>query len=112
METPNIIAIKNLKELQDLISSEKRGIIVDWYAKWCAPCCMISSYYEKLAKELSASICFTKVDVDIAEDAAKHYQISSLPTFMAFKQEKPLDTFTAASKEKLTKMVNDLLYLQ
>lgn len=112
METHNIIAIRNLKELQELIASEKRGIIVDWYALWCVPCRMISSYYEKLAKELSTSICFTKVDVDIAEDAAQHYQISSLPTFMAFKQQKQLDLFTGASKEKLTKMVNDLLYLQ
>lgn len=112
METQNIIAIQNLKQLQDLIASEKRGVIVDWHAAWCGPCRMISSYYEKLAKELSGSICFTKVDVDIAEDAAKHYEITSLPTFMAFKQGKQLDTFTGASKEKLTKMVNDLLYLQ
>jgi thioredoxin 1 len=112
METPNIIAIKNLKELQDLVASEKRGVIVDWRAAWCGPCRAISSYYEKLAKELSTSICFIEIDVDIAEDAAKHYEITSLPTFMAFKQEKHLDTFTGASKEKLTKMVNDLLYLQ
>ncbi len=61
----------------------KDNIIVDFYAKWCGPCRMLSPIIEEVSKE--ENIELLKVDVDEHPDIAKRYGIMSIPTIILFK---------------------------
>jgi len=58
-------------------------VLVDFYAQWCGPCKLISPELDQLSKTFS-DIIFMKVDVDQIEELASEFEISSMPTIIAF----------------------------
>lgn len=81
--------INSLAELQSLFSSNTY-VALDFYADWCPPCKMISPVYESLSKQHSVPglLAFAKVNVDHVGDVAAAYRITSMPTFLFFKEGK------------------------
>ncbi|KAI4859510.1 thioredoxin-like protein [Hypoxylon rubiginosum] len=78
--------VGSLAELQSLFASTTY-VAVDFYADWCGPCKQIAPHYAALAKQHSAPgvLAFAKVDVDAAQDAARAFGVTAMPTFMFFK---------------------------
>jgi thioredoxin 1 len=96
--------IKNAKEYDDVLSSNK-SVFVDFYADWCGPCKMVSPIVEKLAEE-NTGIVFIKVNVDENPDIAQRYGIMSIPTLIAMKDGKPVQTSVGFKpKEELEDMI-------
>ena len=61
----------------------------------CPPCKAIAPEIEKLsAEEGNGAVVFLKVDVDKAEDAAADNGISAMPTFIFFKKESKVNSFS------------------
>lgn len=75
-------------------------IVVDFSAEWCGPCKMIAPTFEALSKEHD-SVVFIHVDVDVLEDLPDGSDVRGVPTFKFFKDDKLLDTFSGANKDKL-----------
>ncbi|XP_075228747.1 thioredoxin-2-like isoform X2 [Lycorma delicatula] len=75
-------------------------VVIDFFAKWCGPCKMISPKIEELAKEYP-DVVFLKVDVDECEDISSEYEISSMPTFIFIKNGNKLESFSGANYDKL-----------
>lgn len=73
-----------------IINDEKLSII-DFYATWCMPCRILSPILDQVAENMS-SVNFYKLDIDEYEDIAKRFRVFSVPTLMAFKQGKLLDS--------------------
>ncbi|MCL2328455.1 MAG: thioredoxin family protein [Bacteroidetes bacterium] len=42
----------------------KRGIVIDLYASWCAPCHRLAPIFERVAEEYSEYYDFYKVDIE------------------------------------------------
>ncbi len=63
-------------------------VVVDMYATWCGPCKMMAPLFEQLSQELAGSYKFVKVDIDQERDLAIQYNVSSIPTFLFFKDGK------------------------
>ncbi|KAF1990600.1 thioredoxin 1 [Aulographum hederae CBS 113979] len=79
----------SLSALQTLFSTHTY-VLLDFTATWCGPCKSISPIFAQLAKSYSVPslLAFAKVDVDAAQDIARQYGVSAMPTFMAFKEGK------------------------
>ena len=65
--------------------------IVDFYATWCMPCRMLKPIMERV-EDKRDDIKFFSVDISANEEIAKQYKIFSVPTLVAFKDGKVLDT--------------------
>ncbi len=70
--------------------------VVDFWASWCAPCRFMAPIVKELAAELAGRVAFGKLDVDGNPLTASRYGIMSIPTFIIFKNGKPLDMIVGA----------------
>ena len=65
---------------------ENEIVLIDFWADWCGPCKMFAPTYEKISDEFS-NVVFAKVDTEANQDLAAQFQIRSIPTLMAFKDQ-------------------------
>lgn len=72
--------------------------ILDFYSDWCHPCKLIAP----LLTEFSTKYNISKVNVDRCSEAVSSYGIRGIPTLVAVKNGKVLDTRVGnASKSEL-----------
>jgi thioredoxin 1 len=79
----------SLADLRSLFSTTTY-VALDFHADWCGPCKAIAPMYQKAADTYSIPgvFVFAKVNVDQAQDIAREYGVSAMPTFMFFKEGK------------------------
>lgn len=77
--------INKKSEFNKIISESKIPVIVKFFATWCGPCKMIAPVFEKLSQEFEKQVKFIEIDVDDCEGIAGNYYVSSVPTFIIFK---------------------------
>lgn len=73
-------------EFEHLIK-DNNNVIIDFYATWCGPCKMLSPIINKIANEHS-NVTFVSVDVDVADELADLFQITSIPTLAYIKNSR------------------------
>ena len=61
-------------------------VLVDFWADWCGPCKMFAPTYETVSEKYP-NIVFGKVDTEDQQELAGYFQIRSIPTLMAFKEQ-------------------------
>src|SRR5580658_4382332 len=59
-------------------------VLVDFWAEWCGPCRSMNPAIESLARDFK--VC--KVNIDTNQQLASHYDISSIPALLIFKDGK------------------------
>lgn len=79
------VKVINSRDFNDEINNNL--VLIDFFAKWCGPCKMISPIVEELSNEIT-SVSFCKVDVDENNDLASSLGILSIPTLLLYKQGK------------------------
>ena len=60
-------------------------VFLDLWAAWCGPCRMFAPIFEQAAKTHS-DIVFGKVDTEAQQELAAAFNIRSIPTLMAFRE--------------------------
>ena len=102
---PNITKI----EFDEILASENKPIIVDTWAPWCGPCKSIEPFFEQLSEKYSDQMRFVKMNMDEEPAFAQQYMITSLPTFVVFKDGKPYNSMIGNNRGKLEKLVKEIL---
>jgi thioredoxin 2 len=83
------------ENLTALLSSDL-PVVIDFWAPWCNPCIGFSPVFEDVAKQFDGKARFIKINTETQQTLAAQYQIRSIPTIMAFKHGKRIDTINGA----------------
>jgi thioredoxin 2 len=71
-------------------------VIVDFWAAWCGPCKMMGPAFEEAATSFALKARFAKVDTENQQNIAARFGIRSIPTIIAFKDNKEIDRVSGA----------------
>ncbi|MDB4614619.1 thioredoxin [bacterium] len=88
-------------QFSDEVLNSDQPVLVDFWASWCPPCKMMEPMVERLHDEVaeSSSAKIVAVNIDRNPQTAGEYTVSSVPTFIAFKNGKPVARQTGAATE-------------
>ncbi len=74
------------KENFEQVVTSNATVIVDYWAPWCGPCRGFAPVFEKVS-EMHPDVVFAKVNTDVEQEIAAHFQIRSIPTLMVFREQ-------------------------
>jgi thioredoxin 1 len=95
--------VTTLSAFTSILKGNKH-VFVDFYADWCGPCRMIAPIVDNLSKA-NSHIAFVKVNVDDAQELAREYGVSAMPTFLAFTNGTKVAEIVGADKAKIESTV-------
>jgi len=92
------------------IGAASEVVVVDFWAEWCGPCKMISPILEEIATEQHGKVKVAKLNVDDNPDAARRYEVMSIPTLLVFRDGQPVKRLIGAKgKGQLLEELNEFL---
>ena len=89
----------------EVLSSEI-PVLVDFWAEWCGPCVMMGPILEDLNEDLSDKIKIGKINIDDNQEITQKFNISSIPTFILFKNNELIEQVTGSmTQDELSKII-------
>lgn len=82
---------KEFSNFKELINNVELPVLVDFYAKWCGPCHLMSSILEEINPQIKNRIQLVKIDTEKYPNIASEYGIEALPTLVLFKNGEEIE---------------------
>ena len=99
-ENSNIIDITETEFNDQVIeASERKLIVVDFWAPWCGPCKQLTPILEKIISKSGDKITLVKINIDENQQIAAQLRIQSIPTVYAFKDKQIVNAFQGVIPE-------------
>jgi hypothetical protein len=89
-----------------LIQGEN-AVVVDFYAKWCAPCLKMMPTVDKLLNDYKGKVTVLKVEADGNQAVLQKYEIDEIPSFLVFQNGKLLQKTSGFREEAQLKELFD-----
>ncbi|KAL5560179.1 hypothetical protein UlMin_036390 [Ulmus minor] len=101
---------QSFANFDELLANADKPVLVDFYATWCGPCQFMVPILDEVSTKLKDKIQVVKIDTEKYPTIADQYTIQALPTFIIFKDGKPLDRFEGAlNVDQLIQRIEDTL---
>ncbi|XP_055947143.1 thioredoxin-like protein 1 [Argiope bruennichi] len=91
----------------ELSNAGSRLVVVDFTASWCGPCRRIAPFFDELSRRYPA-ITFLKVDVDQCPETATSQGVTSMPTFIFYKNKMKIGQVSGADSAALEAKIKEL----
>ncbi|NXD67686.1 GLRX3 protein, partial [Eolophus roseicapillus] len=93
------------EQFQQLLQQKERSlVVVHFWAPWAPQCAQMNEVMAALAKE-HTQVTFVKLEAEAVPEVSEKYGISSVPTFLFFKNSQKVDRLDGAHAPELTKRV-------
>lgn len=91
-------------------ASKTFPVLVDFWAPWCNPCKQLTPILEEAVRERPGKVKLIKVNIDNNQSLAQQLRIQSVPTVLAFFEEKPINGFAGIkSKIEILEFLDELI---
>jgi thioredoxin 1 len=94
-DNPNVHEVSDTTFEGDILKSDK-PVLVDFWAPWCGPCRSVAPIVDDLANQYKDKLKVAKINVDESSEVAMKYQVTSIPTFIVFKNGQVADRVLGA----------------
>lgn len=96
-------------EIDEALTTESRGVLLDFWSPWCAPCRVLKPHLAKIAHEQVASWRFIAVNSESETELSQRLNVRATPTLILFKNGEELFRFAgtptiSAVEEKLEEL--------
>ena len=99
-----LFKIETIDDFKKVIR-ENTTVIIDVYATWCNPCRTIAPFFYELA-HANTHVLSAKVNCEDSPDVAQFLEITSIPTFIKFKNGKRVETVFGPDKNAISNLYN------
>lgn len=89
-------------EFQNHVLDNKKLVLVDFWAEWCAPCRAIAPSLEKIAKTMDKELDIVKVNIEESPDntmLAGRHGVQSIPNMQVFRNGEKIDELIGMRSE-------------
>ncbi|MBW2996049.1 thioredoxin [Candidatus Woesearchaeota archaeon] len=69
-------------------ASEKKLVLVDFWAEWCVPCNILTPMLEKVVDSYGDKVILAKINVDGCPETSNKFAIDAIPAVKLFKDGK------------------------
>jgi len=99
----------NSKQLMELIS-QKKYVLVDFWAPWCPHCVKINPAYEQIAQQYDQRVEVVKINMDEAENLWQDWKVELIPTLRLYVDGTPAgDVVAPESKAVMDQFLSGIL---
>lgn len=89
------------------LAKENDAVVVDFYAKWCAPCLKMMPMVDKLAGDYAGKVTVIKVEADGNQAILQANGIDEIPSFLVFRKGKLIQKTSGFREEPKLKELFD-----
>ena len=88
----------------EIVSSAKVPVLVDFWADWCGPCHMAAPEVNRVASQMAGKAIVLKVDTDAHPELGARFGVRGIPNFVVLKDGRQV--FKKAGVAPATEMVS------
>ncbi|XP_037015053.2 glutaredoxin-3 [Artibeus jamaicensis] len=105
MAAVEVLDVGSAPQFEELLRLRAKSlVVVHFWAPWAPQCAQMNDVMVELARE-HPQVSFLKLEAEAVPEVSEKHEISSVPTFLFFKNSQKIDRLDGAHAPELTKKV-------